>query len=69
MDQVRDHVPGDRAGMFQIQLWLDGSMPAGIATGPDGTTRDFTGWVALMSAVDALAGGAEDKLTDREERQ
>jgi hypothetical protein len=57
MDQGCDHLPDDRAGMFQIQLWLDGSMPAGTATGTDGTTRDFTGWVPVMSAVDALAGG------------
>jgi hypothetical protein len=60
MDQIRNDVPRDQGGAIQISLWLDGSMPAGIATGPDGNARDFTGWVGLMSAVDALvAGGAK----------
>ncbi len=53
--------------VIQIQLRLEGSMPAGVATGPDGVARDFTGWVGLMSAVDALVGGSapgEDGLLD-----
>jgi hypothetical protein len=45
-----------KGGVIEIQLWLEGSMPAGVATGPGGGTRDFTGWVGLMSAVDAVAG-------------
>jgi hypothetical protein len=45
MDGVRNDVPDDRAGLIQIKLWLDGSLPAGVATGPGGTARDFTGWV------------------------
>jgi hypothetical protein len=39
---------------IQIELSLEGAMPSGVATGPDGDARDFTGWVGLMSAVDAL---------------
>jgi hypothetical protein len=32
-------------------------MPAGTATGPSCASREFTGWVGLMSAVDSLAAG------------
>ena len=56
-------VPEDQAGLIRIELRLDGAMPAGVATGPGGAARDFTGWVGLMSAVDAVAVGAEDELT------
>jgi len=68
MDGVRHDVPDDHTGVIQIELRLDGSTPAGVATGPDGKARDFTGWLGLMSAVDALAAGEEDKLTDEDER-
>jgi hypothetical protein len=64
MDRLHADVPDDRAGVIQIELWLDGSMPAGVAMGPDGAERDFTGWVGLMSAVDALAAAAEDRMTE-----
>jgi hypothetical protein len=59
MDQVREDTPDDQARVIQIELRLDGSTPAGIATGPGGATRDFTGWVGLMSAVDALTTDGE----------
>ena len=55
--------PDDGTPVIQIELWLDGSMPAGVATAPDGTARDFTGWVGLMSVVDALAAAGEDRVT------
>jgi hypothetical protein len=48
--------------MIQIELSLDGSMPVGVATGPDGAARDFTGWVGLMSAVDALVADGESLM-------
>jgi hypothetical protein len=51
-----DEAAERKSGAIEIQLWLEGSMPAGVATGPGGGTRDFTGWVGLMSAVDAVAG-------------
>ena len=54
-----DDAPGDRAPVIHIELRLDGPMPAGVATGPGGATRDFTGWVGLMSAVDSLAAGTK----------
>jgi hypothetical protein len=60
--EVRDDAPGDQAPVVQIALRLDGSMPAGVATGPDGAEREFTGWVGLMSAVDALAADPDDRL-------
>lgn len=52
---VSNDAPGDQTPVIQIALRLDGSMPAGVATGPDGAAREFTGWVGLMSAVDAIA--------------
>jgi hypothetical protein len=64
MDRVCDEGPDDGTPVIQIELRLDGSMPAGVATGPDGTARDFTGWVGLMSAVDALAAAGEDRVTE-----
>jgi hypothetical protein len=68
MDQVRNDVRRDPAGVIQISLWLDGSMPAGIATGPDGTARDFTGWVGLMSAVDVLVAGGASRMIEEHEQ-
>ncbi len=41
--------------VFRIELRLDGAMPDGTAVGPDGAVRAFTGWIGLISAVDALA--------------
>ena len=66
MGRVRDGAPDDQADVIQIALRHDGSMPTGVATGADGSTRDFTGWVGLMSAVDALAAGGEDNPTEEE---
>lgn len=63
MDPASDDVAVDQADLIQIALRLDGSMPAGVATGPDGTARAFVGWVGLMAAVDALVTGEEDTLT------
>jgi hypothetical protein len=60
MDHVRDDVPGDQEPVIQIELWLEGSMPAGIATAAGGV-REFTGWVGLMSAVEALATGEVER--------
>jgi hypothetical protein len=55
MERAIDDAPDAEGGVIQIELRLDGSMPTGVATGADGGTREFTGWVGLMSAVDALA--------------
>jgi hypothetical protein len=66
MNRARDDVPGDRAPVIRIELRLDGSMPAGVATGPGGARRDFTGWVGLMSAVDALATGSEHEIVEKD---
>ena len=54
MEGDPDDAPGDQAPVIQIELRLDGSMPAGIATGPAGPARHFTGWTGLIAAVDAL---------------
>jgi hypothetical protein len=68
MDRVRTDAPDDQAGVIQIRLWLEGSMPAGIATGPGGAARDFTGWVGLMSAVDALVADGGSRRVEEDER-
>jgi hypothetical protein len=39
---------------IHIELRLDGSSPTGRATTANGETRTFSGWLALVSAVDAL---------------
>jgi hypothetical protein len=57
-------VPDDQQRVIQIELHLEGSMPVGIATGPDGAVRSFTGWVRLMSAVDALCAGDVDVIIE-----
>ncbi|MCW3014509.1 MAG: hypothetical protein JWO02_1601 [Solirubrobacterales bacterium] len=59
-----DPVPAD--GVIQIALRLHGSMPAGVATGPGGAARDFTGWMGLMSAVDALAAAGKAATEDEQ---
>jgi hypothetical protein len=51
-------------GLIQIELRLNGSMPAGVVTDGRGGSRDFTGWVGLMSAVDALAMGDGNRMSD-----
>jgi hypothetical protein len=56
---TREDVPDAEAPLIQIDMRFDGSMPAGVATGPLGA-RDFTGWVGLMSAVNALVGRGDD---------
>jgi hypothetical protein len=59
-------VPDDQRQVIQIELHLEGSMPVGIATGPDGAAHSFTGWVRLMSAVDALCASDVDVVNDDE---
>jgi hypothetical protein len=68
MQRDGDDAIEQESGAIQIELWLDGSMPAGVATGAEGGTRDFVGWVGLMAAVDALAGIA-NQTTERTEDQ
>jgi hypothetical protein len=58
MERNGDDASEGEGGAIQIQLWLEGTMPTGIAMGADGGSRDFTGWVGLMAAVDALAATA-----------
>jgi hypothetical protein len=59
-----DGTPGDEAPVIQIELRLDGTIPAGVARGPGGAARDFCGWIGMMSAVDAVAGAREDELIE-----
>ena len=64
VDRGRDNPPDAARDAIQIELRLDGSMPAGIATGPAGRTRDFIGWVGLMAAVDAVAEREQDQMSE-----
>jgi hypothetical protein len=66
MGQVRDDGPEDRVPAIQVELWLDGSMPTGVATVAGGPAREFTGWVGLMSAVDALAADRETRIVEED---
>jgi hypothetical protein len=66
MDQVRDEGPEDQVPPIQVELWLDGSMPTGVATLAGGAAREFTGWVGLMSAVDALAADRETRIVEED---
>jgi len=67
MDAGRDGGQDDGDGVIQIELRLDGSLPTGFAMRPDGGTRAFTGWVGLMSAVDALTDDGSS-MTGEDER-
>jgi hypothetical protein len=64
----RDDPSTGEDGVIQIALRLNGSMPAGVVTGAHGGTRDFTGWVGLMSAVDALTTGDGNRPSDEAEQ-
>jgi hypothetical protein len=61
MEDDRDGTPVGRADLIRIELRLSGSMPVGVARGPAGAAREFTGWIGLMSAVDALSTRASDR--------
>lgn len=39
---------------ISLELRLSGDSLEGAASSPDGTRREFTGWIGLMSALDAL---------------
>lgn len=61
MERDPDDTGSESGDLIRIELRLDGSMPTGRATAADGAARKFTGWVALMSAVDLLAGDNENE--------
>lgn len=41
-----------------LELRTDGGTPAGVAYGEAGERREFSGWLGLISALDALLDGA-----------
>lgn len=50
---------------LRLELWLDGESVTGRASAPGEAARDFTGWLGLMAAIEALVasrhdGGAND---------
>lgn len=66
MAPVRDGAPDDSELVIHIELRFDGSLPAGVARDPGGMTREFTGWMGLMSAVDALAAERETRIVEED---
>jgi hypothetical protein len=67
MQSGTDHATDDERDLIRIELRLDGSSPTGRASSVRGGTREFSGWVGLMSAVDALV--ANGSWGDNEEEQ
>jgi hypothetical protein len=50
----------------RLELWLDGDSVTGRAIAPGESAREFSGWIGLVAAVEALVGadrepGADDK--------
>ena len=40
-----------------LELRTEGGTPAGVAYGEEGDRREFSGWLGLISALDALLDG------------
>jgi hypothetical protein len=59
MDTEADRGEQDGRHLIQIELRLDGKSPTGRATAA-GRTSTFSGWVGLVSAVDALVAEPAD---------
>ena len=43
--------------VITLKLRLDGQSPTGRASTPGNTQREFAGWLGLIAAIEALAGG------------
>jgi hypothetical protein len=48
----------NRAVTIELELLVDGDDVQGHATDGTGSRRDFTGWLGLIAALDALLGDA-----------
>ena len=50
--------PGDLASVeVTLQISLDGELPVGYAVDARGATREFAGWLGLVTAVEDLLTG------------
>jgi hypothetical protein len=47
----------DAARGIRLELRFDGESPTGRASTPDDGERGFAGWLGLIAAIEALAGG------------
>jgi hypothetical protein len=47
-----------------LQIAFEGDSPVGRAVGADGVTREFTGWLGLVTAIEDLAGDRRDLVND-----
>jgi hypothetical protein len=58
---------GVPAHHVRLELWLDGDSLTGRATAPGESARQFSGWIGLVAAVEALVvadhePGSDDDL-------
>jgi hypothetical protein len=49
-----------------LELRFDGDALSGRATGSDGRTLEFDGWLGLLSALDAFVPATSDAIPGRE---
>jgi hypothetical protein len=63
METDVDRAAHAESHLIQIELRLDGASPIGRASVVGGGTRAFSGWVGLVSAVDALVAGEDGDPT------
>ena len=49
-----------------LELRFDGDALSGRASGSDGRTVDFDGWLGLLAALDAFVPATSDAISGRE---
>jgi hypothetical protein len=65
MQRETDHGAEGERDLIRIVLRLEGYSPTGRVTAVGGATRAFSGWLGLMSAVDALTGRDDESEAER----
>ena len=55
---------GAPAQHVRLELWLDGDSVTGRAIAPGESAREFSGWIGLVAAVEALVGADHEPGTD-----
>ena len=58
--------PIDATLTVTLELRLDGDALSGRATGGDGESIEFGGWLGLLAALDALVPTTSDATSGRE---
>ena len=49
-----------------LELRFDGDALSGRATGDDGVSVDFDGWLGLLAALDAFVPATSDAISGRD---